>query len=174
MQPGIILQTDRLRLRRFTTGDAAFIVALLNSPGWLRFIGDRGVHNEADALRYLGNGPFKSYAERGFGLSLVETKEGTAAGMCGILVRDTMDYPDIGFAFLPEHAGKGYGYEIASTTLRHARSAWGLTTIDAITLPDNTASIRLLERLRMHRIGTSTSPAGEELLLYRSSHTIES
>ncbi|RYY94528.1 MAG: N-acetyltransferase [Chitinophagaceae bacterium] len=167
MDTRIILQTERLRLRRFTTADAPFIVTLLNSEGWLRYIGDRGVRTEDDAVRYLEAGPLSSYSARGFGLSLVETRAGTPVGMCGILVRDTLDHPDIGFAFLPEWSGLGYGYEIASATMHHARGAWGLTTIDAITLPGNALSIRLLERLGMQRIG-STAPAGEELYHYRS------
>ena len=44
-----ILETERLRLREFTLNDAAFIIELLNSPGWLQFIGDRNVKTEEQA-----------------------------------------------------------------------------------------------------------------------------
>ncbi len=40
-----MLQTDRLRIRPFRVSDAPFILALLNTPGWLQYIGDRGVTN---------------------------------------------------------------------------------------------------------------------------------
>ena len=94
-----IFETERLRLRKFTFDDTKFIIELLNSPGWIEFIGDRNVKTEDQAAAYLQNGPMKSYVQNGFGLSMVETKAGHPIGMCGILKRDTLDNPDIGFAF---------------------------------------------------------------------------
>src|SRR5687768_16703613 len=70
-----ILETSRLRLRLLTYDDAAFIVRLMNTPGWLAFIGDRDVRSEEAARSYLRNGPLKSYRDNGFGLYLVETKD---------------------------------------------------------------------------------------------------
>ena len=69
-----ILETERLALREFTFDDTAFIVELVNSPGWIRFIGDRNIKTEEQAKTYLENGPLKSYAQHGFGLSMVERK----------------------------------------------------------------------------------------------------
>ena len=97
-----ILQTERLLLREFTEDDAAFIVELLNSPGWIQYIGDRNIKTEEQAREYLNNGPLKSYRQNGFGLYMVEKKDDhTPIGMCGIIKRDTLNNPDIGFAFLP-------------------------------------------------------------------------
>src|SRR5688572_4300133 len=108
-----VLETARLRLREFTLEDTPFIIALLNSPGWLQFIGDRNVRTPEQARGYLEHGPFKSYRENGYGLCLVEQKEsGNPVGMCGVLKRDTLDSPDIGFAFLPGFQGQGYALEI--------------------------------------------------------------
>lgn len=169
MQPqNYILETERLRLREFNLNDTAFIIELLNSPGWLQFIGDRNVKTHEQAVQYLQNGPLKSYAENKYGLSMVETKEGQKPiGMCGIINRATLDNPDIGFAFLPEYIGRGYGYEIASATLLHAKEKLHLSKIVAITLPNNKNSIGLLEKLGF----TFTKPfsyadSKEELLLY--------
>ena len=44
-----ILETERLILRQFTTGDSKFIVELLNSPGWIEYIGDRNIKTEEQA-----------------------------------------------------------------------------------------------------------------------------
>lgn len=144
----IIFETERLILRKLDLEDDAFIVSLLNTPQWLQYIGDRNVHSLADARAYLLKGPMASYEKNGFGLSLVALKDsGTAIGMCGLLRRDTLDAPDIGFAFLPEYAGKGYGYEIASSLIAYARSAWNLDRILAITLPDNLRSLQLLKKM---------------------------
>ncbi len=97
--------------------------------------GDRNVKTEEQAKSYLENGPIKSYVENGFGLSLVEKKDDNIAiGMCGIIKRDNLDYPDIGFAFLPYFTGKGYAYEIASETLTYAKDKLKISKITAVTV----------------------------------------
>lgn len=162
-----ILETQRLTLRQFIDEDAGFIVELVNTPGWLEFIGDRNIHTEEDAINYLQNGPIKSYCENGFGSSMVELKDGTPIGMCGILKRESLENPDIGFAFLPAYMGKGYALEIANATLHHAKHQLKLTTICAITNPGNVRSIGLLEKIGLRSVKTIPSPTdGTELLLY--------
>lgn len=168
-----ILETERLRLREFTLDDCDFIIELLNSPGWIQFIGDRNVRNREQAQHYLENGPFKSYQVNGYGLYMVEKKNGVekpasavAVGMCGILNRDTLDCPDIGFALLPDFSGMGYALEIARATLKHAKEKLGLPKIAAITLPGNVRSIRLLEKLGLSFRNKIRSASDEELLLY--------
>jgi ribosomal-protein-alanine N-acetyltransferase len=80
------IETQRLVLRQFTTDDAAFVLQLVNDPAWIRHIGDRGVRTLADARSYLIKGPLASYAQNGFGFSLVELKlTGEAIGACGII-----------------------------------------------------------------------------------------
>jgi RimJ/RimL family protein N-acetyltransferase len=163
-----ILETERLRLSEFTLADTAFIVELLNTPGWLQFIGDRNVRTEEQAAAYLQNGPLKSYAANGFGLLKAEMKDGaTPIGMCGILKRDDLDTPDIGFAFLPRFNGQGYAFEVASALLAYAKAHLSMPTVSAITLPHNARSIRLLERLGFKFVRPFCFPnSEEELLLY--------
>jgi RimJ/RimL family protein N-acetyltransferase len=161
-----ILETERLRLREFTLADTSFILELLNSPGWLEFIGDRQVQTEEQAKAYLENGPFKSYQDNGFGLSMVELKEGNQPiGMCGILKRNTLEDPDIGFAFLPVFSGKGYAFEIAEATLNHAQTTLHIPTILAITVPENKRSIHLLEKIGMTYQKDLSFPGDEEVLM---------
>ena len=144
----IVLETERLVLRRLTLNDAPFIVELLNEPSFLRFIGDRGVRNIQDARHYLLKGPITSYEKHGFGLNLVFLRDsGDSIGICGLLKRDTLPDVDVGFAFLPTHWRKGYAAESASAILTHGRRAFGLRRIVAITSPDNVASIGVLEKI---------------------------
>ena len=142
-----VVETRRLVLSRLVLEDAAFILELVNEPGWLRFIGDRNVHSLEDARGYIEKGPLDMYARLGFGLYRVDLKDGTPIGMCGLLKRDTLPDADIGFAFLERFQGQGYAREAAQATLAHAQSAHGLKRILAITSPDNASSIRLLEKL---------------------------
>ena len=84
-----VLETERLRLRRLSLDDAAFILDLLNEPSFLNYIGDKGVRTLDDARDYILTGPMASYERHGFGLYLVELKErGVPMGICGLLKRD--------------------------------------------------------------------------------------
>lgn len=165
-----ILDTARIRLRKFTLDDADFIIELLNAPGWLRFIGDRNVRSVSQAITYLKEGPMKSYTDHGFGLYLVERKDPAAAiGMCGLLKRDSLEHPDIGFAFLPKYTGNGYAVEAAQATLLYAQEHLKISTVAAITKADNQKSIRLLESIGLKYVRTM-QPEGTDggLLLYQS------
>ncbi len=141
------LSTERLELRELSERDAPFILALLNTPGFLQHIGDRGVRSLEGARRYIQDGPAASYAAHGFGLYRVAPKGGgLPLGICGLLKRTALDHPDLGFAFLPEHWNRGYAIESALAVMGYAREALGLGRILGITNPDNHASIRVLEK----------------------------
>jgi ribosomal-protein-alanine N-acetyltransferase len=162
------LTTSRLVLRRLELDDAAFVVRLLNEPSFLENIGDRGVRDEKDAHRYLREGPLAMYAKYGFGLWHASLKsDGTAIGMCGLLQRDSLPDPDIGYAYFPAHWGKGYALEAAEATLRHGAEKFGLRRIIAVVSQHNAGSIRVLEQIgmqfeRMH----SMDPGKADVRLY--------
>lgn len=164
----IVVESERLVLRRLSPEDAPFVLELLNDPGFLRHVGDRGVRTLEQARAYVIEGPMASYDAHGFGLYLVTTKgDGTPIGLCGLLKRDTLDDVDVGYALLPAFRAQGYAYEAASAVLSHAREALGLTRIAAIVQAENADSIRVLERLglgfeRTLRLGAE----GTEVLVY--------
>ena len=150
-----VLETQRLVLRRLCADDAEFILELLNQPSFLRYIGDKGVRNAEDAIRYIQTGPVASYDRFGFGLYLVELKEsGVSIGMCGLLKRDSLPDVDVGFAFLPGYWSQGFAFEAAAAVMAYGREVLGLRRIVAITSLDNAASIKLLEKigLRFERL----------------------
>ncbi len=144
----IVIATERLELRQFGENDAAFILRLVNEPSFLRYIGDRGVRSLDDARRYIAEGPLAGYERYGHGLlCAIRKADGLAVGMCGVLKRDTLPDPDLGFSFLPEHWSQGYAFESASAVMIHARQTLGLGRILAITTVDNQPSMRLLAKL---------------------------
>jgi [ribosomal protein S5]-alanine N-acetyltransferase len=144
----ITLETARLRLSMLGPEDAAFIVQLLNEPSFLLQIGDRGVRTVDDARGYIAHGPADSYQRHGFGLQLVRRKRGgEAIGMCGLLKRDELRDPDLGFAYLPAYWGQGYAVEAGRAVLADAWERLRLPRLAAITAPGNSGSIAVLERL---------------------------
>jgi ribosomal-protein-alanine N-acetyltransferase len=158
-----ILDTERLLLRELHAGDAPFVLELLNEPGWLRFIGDRGIRTVEAACAYIENGPMKMYRDHGFGLYAVQARHGgEPLGLCGLIKRSGLDDVDIGFAFLERHSGLGYGVESAAAVMAHARRVLGLQRIVAITSVDNHKSIRLLERIGLRFEKLVTLPGDDE------------
>jgi len=165
-----VLRTERLVLDQLDERDAAFILGLLNEPSFLRYIGDRGVRSLEDARRYIREGPVAGYERYGHGLLRVALKGGDSPiGMCGVLKRDTLPDPDIGFSFLPAYWSQGYAHEAAVAVMRHAREVLHLDRVLAITTHDNLASMQLLGKLgfqyqRMIRLGDDPT----ELRLFSS------
>ena len=158
-----ILETERLRVREIDSADdAEFIFRLLNSPKFLKYIGNRNVHSVEEAGEFIESRYRQSYKDHGYGLYTVELKgSGEPVGMCGFVRRDTLPGADIGFAFLPEHEGQGYGFESASAMLIYGRDQLKFEKVLAITTTDNDASGRLLEKLgfdfiELFKIGDET------------------
>jgi [ribosomal protein S5]-alanine N-acetyltransferase len=147
-----VLETPRLALREFVLEDAAFILQLVNEPGFLRFIGDKGVGNLEDARNYLRRGPIDSYHRNGFGLYATCLRSDAGAeplGMCGLVKREGLQDPDVGYAFLQRHWGRGYAVESAAAAIDYGTRTLKLPRILAITSPDNWGSIRVLEKIGM-------------------------
>src|SRR5215467_998556 len=168
MSTTTIKETERLVLRKLSEDDAEFILQLLNEPSFLRYIGDKGVRSLDDARQYLLTGPIASYEENGYGLYLVELKENRVKiGINGLLKRPVLDYPDIGFAFLPSYCSRGYASESAAAVMDYAKNVLGLERVLAITIPGNHGSINVLRKIGMTYQGTIRLAAdGEELNLY--------
>ena len=167
---GVIARTERLCLRRLGISDAPFVLRLLNDDGFLRYIGDRGVRNLGDAENYLRTGPMASYETHGHGLNAVVLRErNICVGMCGVLRRDTLPGPDLGYAFLPEFTGSGLAEEATRAILKDACDMLKFPKMLAIVQPDNVASIKLLKKLGFaHALDFQPLSAdGSELLGFR-------
>jgi [ribosomal protein S5]-alanine N-acetyltransferase len=150
------LRTERLTLTDVTEADAAFVLELLNDPGWIANIGDRGVRTLDDARAYIRERFAKSL------WLVVRDASGEPLGMCGLVDREGLDHHDIGYAFLARHSGNGYATEAAKAVLAHARQRLGHATILAITAPDNTASQRVLEKIGLKFVQMTNLPGHEE------------
>ena len=144
----IILETKRLRILEFEKSDAAFILELVNEPAWLKFIGDKNVHDLEGARNFIENNLRISYAKNGFGLFLAQLKDTKEPiGMSGLVNRSGLNDIDIGFSFLARHRRRGYAYESSKAMLAYAKNNLKIDRVVAITHIDNAASGNLLEKL---------------------------
>jgi RimJ/RimL family protein N-acetyltransferase len=168
----IILETERLLLREFALDDAAFIIELLSSPGWQRFIGKRDISTTGEAEKYIKDVLINSYRVNGFGLyAMLPGTDAMPIGMCGLVKRDTLADVDLGFAILPRFEGNGFTYEAAAAVMHFAFTKLKLRRLAAITVAQNTASISLLTKLGMNFTEIiTTGKDSEELMLFLKSN----
>jgi [ribosomal protein S5]-alanine N-acetyltransferase len=164
----LVLETERINLRKFRVIDGEFIFRLLNSKEWLKNIGNRNISSRADAENYITGKLIPPYERSGFGFYLIELKKtGESAGMCGLVKREGLDDVDIGFALLPEYEGKGYAFEAATAVLDYAKNKLNMSRLAAVTIAENNGSIKLLEKLGLRFEKKIMLPGdNEELMLF--------
>jgi RimJ/RimL family protein N-acetyltransferase len=164
----MVLQTKRLEIVEAILSDAPFIYELMNSPGWIQFIGDRGIKSLQDAENYIQKSLIDNYRKQGFGLYKMCLKDDlTAIGLCGFLTRDYLDAPDLGFAILPKYEGLGYTFEAAHSLMSSEREKLASDKLYAITTPNNVRSKNLLTRLGFN-LSSTIHPNGTALdVFYR-------
>jgi len=150
-----------------TLADAPFILELVNSPSWIRFIGDRNIHDLEAAERYLKDGFLKSYATPGYSYYLVETKDEEPIGICGFLKKSYLDHEDLGFAFAERSHGQGFGYEVGRRIMDYGVTRFDFRVLDAVTNEDNAASIGLLRKLGFQPAGAVEIPGPGTGRLFR-------
>jgi [ribosomal protein S5]-alanine N-acetyltransferase len=154
--------TPRLALNPIALPDKDFMLELLNTPDWLKFIGDRNVKTREHAQAYIQEiitNEKKNY----WVVRLSDSR--TSIGLISLIQRDYLAYQDIGFAFLPNYYGQGYAYEASQVILNFARHQLQIPHIQAITDLDNLNSIKLLEKLGFQFLQL-IMPSQQELRLY--------
>ena len=154
-----MITTDRHTIRLLEESDSHFILELLNTEGWLRYIGNRNINSELDALSYISRineNPNAVY------WVIVLKENQTAIGLVTLIQRDYLEFRDIGFALLPAYSNQGHTYEATKAVLAHLNES-----IAAITLSENKASIKLIERLGF-KFDKIIERENEKLSLYRT------
>jgi len=140
----IELETERLRIRPIRVTDALFIEQLVNSDGWLTFIGDKKISTITDAENYIQ----KILGQPYFYYNVFELKKtGQAIGIVTLITRENRRHPDIGFALLPDFEKNGYALEASKMYLKAIVQSNLHKKIIAITLTHNHKSINLLTKL---------------------------
>ncbi|MFO1408307.1 MAG: GNAT family N-acetyltransferase [Steroidobacteraceae bacterium] len=159
------LETARLWLRRPTADDADFLLELLNDPGFLEHIGDRGVRDLGAARAYVDTAVLASYERHGYGMRVVVIRStGERAGLCGLVRRDWLSHTDLGYAFLPAYRGHGYAEEAAAAVAADAFGRLSIPRLVAIVSPANGRSMALLAKIGFTPAGEVSAPGESKAL----------
>ncbi|MCG8686360.1 MAG: GNAT family N-acetyltransferase [Desulfobacterales bacterium] len=151
----IVCETQRLLIRNFKMSDVDYVLRQLNEESFIQNITDKKIRDIEGAKKYLEEGPLSSYKINGFGLYVVQLKGShTQIGMSGLVKREELEHPDLGYAFLPEYWGKGYAAEAGAAVLKYGIHSFDLDKVLAVTLPSNRPSNNLLIKLGFLLKGT--------------------
>ncbi|MDR2207241.1 MAG: GNAT family N-acetyltransferase [Flavobacteriaceae bacterium] len=160
-------ETERLILKPTGLDDVKLIVQLLNSETFLKYVGDRNVRTLEDAENYIKRRCLPQIEKLGYGnFTIIRKFDNKKLGTCGIFVRNEMENPDIGFAFLPEFEGKGYAFEAANFIKNLGFSDFGMKKIGGITVEYNHRSRKLLEKLGLKFVKKFFMEGDPEELMY--------
>ncbi|WP_018627922.1 GNAT family N-acetyltransferase [Niabella aurantiaca] len=175
MSNGISLETERLLLKPTSEEDAPFLFYLMNSPKWLKYIGNREITSFEKARNYILQRIKPQQGQQGLGsFTVIRKADQKKIGTCGLYRREGLPAPDIGFAFLPRFEQKGYAFEAARKVLEMGLKTCNLDQIFAITTTDNTSSQRLLKKLGLKQTGMIHLPGDEmECCLFELQHQEE-
>ena len=163
-------ETERLFLKPTSVEDAEFIFELLNSPNWIKNIGDRNINSINDAKKYIQTKMLPQLTKLGYSVyTLILKQDNIKIGTCGFYDREGIKGIDIGFALLPEYEKKGYAFDSTRKLMNVAFNEFGIKEISAITTEENISSKKLLQKLGFQLNGITKLPNDDdELLLYKT------
>jgi RimJ/RimL family protein N-acetyltransferase len=150
-----MLETTRLRLRRFMDADLALFMAYRNDPEVARYQGWEGI-SEPEARAFIQEQMEAQPGVPGHIFQIaVELKEtGLLVGDCALKIAEHDErQAEMGYTLSRAYQGRGIASEAVSCVLEYAFVALGLHRVIAITDCENVASVALLERLGLRREG---------------------
>jgi RimJ/RimL family protein N-acetyltransferase len=146
----ILLETDRLILRRFTPADVDHVFALDNDPEVMRYI-NGGTPMPLEVIENDILPRFMQYDEQhpayGFWAAVTKT---TGDFMGWFSFRPQKDRPDeieLGYRFRQAAWGQGYATEGARALIHKGFTELGMQCVVATTYEENLASRRVMEKL---------------------------
>jgi RimJ/RimL family protein N-acetyltransferase len=160
--------TERLLLRALREGDEAALFSLHNDPSTAVFTPSSLMRSMDDARKQLALW-LEGWARDGFGYWLVERKDtpGVVVGLAGVRIKDQdgLRVLNLAYRFAPSAWGSGYATEVARASMAMAARHLPHLPLIAVIHPENTASLRVAERLGM-RFDRMTESDGQPNRVY--------
>ena len=160
--------SKRLIIRPTSEQDAKLIFQLMNTPKFLKYVGDRKISSINYAKNYIHYKMLPQLYKIGYSTyTLVKKSNGNKIGICGLYDRNGIEGIDIGFSILPQFERLGYAYESTSRIIKAAFEEFKMKELKAITDQKNISSQALLKKLGFKfTVKTVLPNENDELLLF--------
>ncbi|MEQ9593762.1 MAG: GNAT family N-acetyltransferase [Cyclobacteriaceae bacterium] len=143
-----VIETPRLLLREFEMEDAPSLYKLNLDPQVIQFTGDNAFSSIEEARAFLRN--YDHYQTYGYGRWAVTLRtERTFIGWCGLKYHIETQEVDLGFRFMRKFWRNGYASEAGSACIKFAFQPLKMKRLIGRVMPENVASIKLLEKVGM-------------------------
>jgi len=143
------IETSRLRLRMFAPEDLDDLCVIASDPEVMRFIG-RGLPFTREETLLNLTSIINAFRRRGFGRwALVRKETGALTGYCGFSFGSEEVGVELAYMLSRGEWGQGLATEAARACLRYGFERLGLSSIAALTRPENFRSRGVMERLGM-------------------------
>ncbi|HEY0430094.1 MAG TPA: GNAT family N-acetyltransferase [Pyrinomonadaceae bacterium] len=147
-----VIETERLILRRLRVEDAEDLYRIYSNPETMKFMG-QGSASVEETRGHIQKHIEKYYNNYGFGLWATLLKENNSLiGRCGLLYEDIEGIKDLELAYLLDsnYWGQGLATEVARSIVKIGFDGYNFNRIIALINPQNTASIRVAEKVGMN------------------------
>jgi RimJ/RimL family protein N-acetyltransferase len=142
----LVVETARLRLRRFRRGDVDAVFAIIGDDVAMQYYPK--TFNRSDAVQWVERN-LRRYRDDGYGLFAVTPKEDDGLiGDCGIIKQSAGGEVamEVGYHFRRDQWGNGYATEAAKACMALAFDTFGSGKVISLIRPENTPSRRVAER----------------------------
>ena len=142
----LVLETARLRLRRFRHEDVDAVFAVIGDDVAMQYYPK--TFNRADAKQWIERN-LRRYRENGYGLFAVTPKDSDdLIGDCGVIKQSVEGElaMEVGYHFRRDQWGHGYATEAAHACMGLAFLTFGAGQVISLIRPENTPSRRVAER----------------------------
>lgn len=141
----MFLESEKIIIRDAEIRDASFYFQLFNDKDWIKYISDKGLKSVQETEKYLKDILAKNSKTNGLGFfTVILKKTNEPIGVSTILQRETIEFIDIGYGFLPKGRGKGLATEATKLIIEYVHSKYQQEKVLAFTKPDNEKSQKLL------------------------------
>ncbi len=153
--PWDILETDRCIIRETTEADVEPFFEIYGEPSITRYT--EGLYPEVEQEKqYIRDYIENVYGFYGFGVwTIVQKDTGKIIGRAGLSYRDGYEEPEIGFVIGVPWQRQGYAFEVCHAIMEYGREELGFDCVQAFVIRENKASVKLCEKLGLHKNGTA-------------------
>lgn len=159
-------ETERLLVRRWRDSDLTALLAVYGDADAMRWVGDGRPITPDECVQWLAV-TRSNYEKRGYGMFAIEQRSSPGVvGFCGIVHPGSQPEPEIKYALLRRHWGRGLATEAVSGLLSYGARSHNLARLIATTAPENVASHRVLLKAGMARGELRTNEDGTRTQLF--------
>jgi RimJ/RimL family protein N-acetyltransferase len=162
----VVFTTERLAVRRWRDSDLPVLQAVYGDADAMRWVGEGRAITDEECVQWLGV-TRANYGKRGYGMFAVEEKTSACVvGFCGLVHPGGQLEPEVKYAYLRSHWGRGFATETVTGLLRYGAGVRGLHFVIATTAPAHIASQRVLLKAGMERGALRDNGDGSQTQLF--------